>query len=132
MRDLLGGTVRHRIGKKVTRLAVPVAAALMMSAPAVAQTEQATSVCEETGVNLMIALVYVIGGLSMSVVLMSALAGAGLISMGWAGRKIRSMGTTAMLGSLAGMILLAIVLTVMGVAYAGVGVSIPSECMVPI
>ena len=132
MRDLLDGSFRHGIGKLTTRLAVPVAAALMFSAPVAAQSGQAAEVCSGTGVNLLISMVYVVGGLSVATVIMSALAGAGLISMGWAGRKIRSKGTTAMIGSIAGMILLTIVLTVVGLAYAGVGINIPSECMIPI
>lgn len=132
MCELLGEMSRGRIKRRTTRLATTVAVALWLSAvPAAAQTGQAAEICSSRGVNLFIAGVYVVGGLSMTAVIMSALAGAGLISLGWAGRKIRSAGSRAMIGALAGMILLTVVLTVIGLAYAGVGINIPQECMVP-
>ena len=131
MREWFDGVVRRGGRRIAIRLSLPIAVALMASAPAAAQTGQATEICNGTGVNLIISMVYVVGGISMAVVLMSMMAGAGLISLGWVGRKIRGMGSRAMLGGLAGMILLTIVLTVAGLAYAGIGINIPSACMIP-
>ncbi|MCU4799765.1 hypothetical protein OB920_05220 [Halobacteria archaeon HArc-gm2] len=94
--------------------------------------DTASTICGTSSYNTLLALFYVIMGLSIAGIVTSAVTGAGLKSFGWISRSVSQAGNKALAGSLGGMLVLAVVLAIMGVAYGNVSVSIPAECAIPL
>lgn len=96
---------------------------------ALAQTEQAGTVCGSTGYNLFIGLLYVGMAASVSLIFASAFGGAAAKSVGFLSRTVSQSGNQAIVASMSSIIILLVLLSVIGIGVTNMEVSIPSECI---
>ncbi|MFC6965124.1 hypothetical protein ACFQL7_27630 [Halocatena marina] len=88
----------------------------------------ASSVCNSAGYNLILGIAYVIVALAFVGLIVGGLVGAGLLSIGWVGRTIGTIAKRMITGSIGGVIIMLLIITILGIAIANVSLGIPESC----
>lgn len=91
-------------------------------------TDFANSVCNSTGYKLVLGMAYVVVGLAFVALIVGGLVGAGMLSFSWVGRSLSTIASSMLTGSLAGVVLMLIILTVLSIGLANISFDLPSSC----
>lgn len=118
---------QHSIVARAT--AFSISALALYAGPALAQTQQANTVCNSGGYNLFVGLVYVFMAACVTVMFASLFGGSAAKSMGWVSRSVSQSGNQAIVFSLASILILIISLTVLGIGVGNISISLPSSCV---